>query len=752
MKQIENIFFLILLLSSISCAGDVYLPDFNCDTFLNFQNIKGKDDEYYKEVDWKSSDVNDEHPNSKLFFSCDTEVAEGDIVSKGTFQRKINGKPTSNIMYVHFYKSEMLEPAEDKTYMFCFELISMFSINTFNYFQCTPFKATAKIKPTVEAKLQDMQGKLYFDMMDELSNMIEHVSKKITEQIHEKDVLELLLGGVNDLEIEGEEDVDKSALEVGEIQKNSILEGEDKLDGDKINLKVVGDDGIFFYFRIKKLPFAFLKGIVYKASPDYLRLIILSNNQEYDLYISRFVTEGDSKGDFLKSKYNKELVNILEDISGSKVRYEGTSKTVSEEPPIEEDLPNILQKYKGTNLMSFPLSFMVIHHILRTEHQCLNLKNFTPKDIPEGEEDMEEDESEPIKTFENMDTERWFYVNANNEFTSAGKLFEQQEINYISITSAQEDNLPETDPAIELNNETFNNEVKDVFNEYQTNLKNYAQKFYVLPTIHRKMVVNFYGYEDEFYKSLQIKFITQFFVSEFILPFSGVEDFYQSSKNIVEEVIEHYKEIVLGTDNLPQGDFRITEERFEISVGKVASFLTLNSNLCVKKAEEGAEETDDFMLLEYLSKDGEELNKLRTTLAEGDLCNDEKHEEMKTNEGKIDACTGDMKAMKPILQIIKKKNVGNNKKGFLIKAFEPASAENSKSLSSQYQLFDEYPYNYQDVLDNYLKSTFCHLITSSYQRRKIEDDALAAVFDGSSFGETPKEPKDETKKRKLQIE
>ena len=751
MKQIEKLFFLIILLSSIKCAGEVYLPDFNCETFLFFQNAKGKEDAYYQEVDWKSSEINDVHETSKLFFSCDPEVPEGDIISKGTFQRKINGLPTSNIMYIHFYKSEMMEPEEDKTYMFCFELISMFSINTFNYFQCTPFKATAKIKPENPDKLLEMQGKLYFDMMDELRNMIEHVAQKITEQIHEKDVLDILLGGVADMQIEGGDEVDKSALEVGKFLTDNSLEGKEN-DGEPINKTVVGDDGIFFYFRIRKLPFAFLKGIVYKASPDYLRLIILSNNQEYDLYISRFVTEGDNKAEFLKTKYNKELVNILEDISGTTVRYEGTSKKPVEEVVAEETLPNILHKYKGTNLMSFPLSFMVIHHILRTEHHCLNLQNFTPKDIPEGEENLEEDDSEPVKTFENMDTERWFYINPSDNFTSAGKLFEQQEINFLSIEAAQQDNVAQTDPAIELNAQEFNNEVKDVFNEYQTNLKNYAQKFYVLPNIHRKMVVNFYGYEDEFYKSLQIKFITQFFVSEFILPFSGVADFYESSKNIVDEVIEHYKEIVLGTDNLPQGDFRITEERFEIAIGKVTSFLTLNSSLCVKKPEEGAEETDDFMILEYLSSDVAELNKVRKTLAEGELCNEDKHEEMKDKTGEIIACTGDIAAMRPVLQIIKKKDVGNNKKGFLIKAFEPSSAENNKSLSSQYQLFDEYPYNYQDVLDNYLKSTFCHLITSSYKRRKIEEDVIKGIFDGSSFGEKPKEKEDKAENRKLKID
>ena len=83
-------------------------------------------------------------------------------------------------------------------------------------------------------------------------------------------------------------------------------------------------------------------------------------------------------------------------------------------------------------------------------------------------------------------------------------------------------------------------------------------------------------------------------------------------------------------------------------------------------------------------------------------------------------------------------------------------------MSSQYQLFKEYPYNYQKVLENYLKSTFCHMITSNYGRKndkgeEMEKKNLEQVFLGTIFGPKPEEEtenKGENRKklRRLKIE
>lgn len=281
---------------------------------------------------------------------------------------------------------------------------------------------------------------------------------------------------------------------------------------------------------------------------------------------------------------------------------------------------------------------------------------------------------------------------------------------------------------------------EEVFNEilekYYQNSHNYTIQFYGFKDIHRVLILQLYGYEDEFYKSVQIKFTTQFFVSEFIVPLSNVVDFHNNATNLIDEVLSHYTQVVLSTKDFDLDQNKYDDTKiYKILLKQLNEVINLD-NLCVidnKKIEEDNNEDIDQenksqkkLLYEFkLVKEEYVANKAKcndTDINEDSFKIDEKLEIRNCEENNNDNS-------KTFLKLYDTKV--SNKEGFSLEIFEPSKSNeenNNKSLSSQYQFYKKYPYKYEPILNNYVRSTLCHFMINKYTRKKIDENHIKSVF------------------------
>jgi hypothetical protein len=715
------IFLLITILLEAVKGGEGGDPDEQTETPTkkgDINNIlKQLNDEFvclhYKTfIEAKQEENSDGH---KIDYECSEE-------KQTVVTIKMNAK---NMFEIKFYEAEAIEPKEKNEKitmsMVCFELISNFSVNTYNYFQCDPVTLNLKDKDIIKKKT-------FNGIFEEINKMISHV--KSHDSINFEMVLEHLKSKkTNDSGDEGqtEEQQNDGSHTDGVAEKRFEIKVNEQIEIPEIekfeevftlkeNVKnhlehypeLKGVEGISFNFQFDSHPLVIFKGVIYYSSEEYIRLIFFSHNQEYDIFIKR--NSGELKD------YDEDIKKLLKEILG------------------KETTAN---KYKGTNVMNLALAAVSLNETIKNHHkdqQYILIDCPKPDDEEKGEEEEGDMMSEKI-TYENMDTTKWFY-HENDNLDTFGKLFDDQQ-----ITPKNVDRYPgNTKTADEIEKEQLNEIIKN----YLINQKNYGKFCYGNKILNRKLIVQFFAYDDEFYKSIQVKFITQFFVSEFIIPYSEYNTFEENVQDIMSEVHGHYTSIILGTNHV--------DKQVEIKIDQVEKVILdqlqkLNfikdenpSGFCIKKNQNQDQDQDknknenNFKILMNPSFKDIDITEIKRACdntnqdARKEIEESKQKNESETDSAKITECQDsdvNAKKRKTFLNI-ERIDDGKNK-SYNLSINEPNS-RSKKSITSKYQFYTSYPYDYIPVLVNYVRSTLCRVVQDKYKRVEIPDAEITSIF------------------------
>lgn len=258
---------------------------------------------------------------------------------------------------------------------------------------------------------------------------------------------------------------------------------------------------------------------MFPASDDHIKLIITSANHEYELFISRYVIEGNGTilpDDFILDEYGPELADIFQEILGlnsaindqvKTFRKEGDSALINVKAHIESfSLPlvvstivDFLIAYSGTEKNSSPVKKVV--------QKICNIANIKNKDMCNSKAGSFN------SNFDQITDPNDFLFEDDDE-----QLSPEPGIESMSIENLQEINNLKT------------NHVKMAYAITHSD----AQK-----DKNEMVYVDIYSFDTDFYKSVDVKFHTVNFSSEYLLPWDNEVNFRSSLGHIYEKFIDH---------------------------------------------------------------------------------------------------------------------------------------------------------------------------------------------------------------------
>ena len=718
----------LLLIGSSICVDEEALRDksFTCNIFKKYLGEK--------ETKFEIDKFKDE--GNSFVFSCpETENLRVGHISFG------KEGSTKLMVEVRFGPYEAFKDGNADKSVFCFELVSYFSAKNYNYYQCSPAPTASAItnfaqedsvshfkddlKPLQEG--DSVEGikeyveyfteleTLFEFMTEELNNMVNYIHEKVEPVEGEENVIspEVVMRFLNKLKYTGDNNVTLDEEEANYIRLVPASEKaeEGKVHGTKTMIE--GRDGFAFEYSFEKsggdnvaMTFCRFNGLIYKSSPNYLRLVLTSAVKEYDLYISRYLLTkqgADTKAvDFLLETYGKQINDIITEMlgmgdpNGGETFLGGVFKLNE-----DKDAMNV-------GVMSMPLAGVVVNDVIlgssaegdKVTRLHVPLFNKQYREFLEKVEGLKEkttvlydyestvDGENDNATLETMEITNYF-VQEEGKKPSLGAIYKDLDASQFTMVDFNQ--------ALDPNN--LYNFLAALHNNEQDN---FVMLGYALQKTSRKIFVKLTTFRHEFYKSVNLKFITQFFISEFLVPWSGYNDFKQSVEQVYGKVRAHYDQQVANSMKKAKNSlspFFVYEEVEKLS--KTFNVCMLPGST-VKLAEGVNESTLDCEVPDDKACKVFEV-----------YIHKVKREEARSDQDKIPLCEADEGGQvkdklhyQKIIVLNKKESDGHEMFSLVIsEPFKPNPDSVVKDVSSSYDFFKNYPYDNRPAFINYIESS-----------------------------------------------
>ena len=206
------------------------------------------------------------------------------------------------------------------------------------------------------------------------------------------------------------------------------------------------------------------------------------------------------------------------------------------------------------------------------------------------------------------------------------------------------------------------------------------------------MFVRVFNFEDESYKSFLLVFATQFFVSEFLVPYSSFREVRATLSALASEVHSHHHEVVLSSEQVTEGGVSISAEQILSLLEKLVQAKKLHVCRSISP-----DQPKGSTLIEFRAIRKFKIDQYRSPPEPVSAENCAKKQKVAISVSAIS------ENAKPAFQI----QIFENER-------EAADGRPSKALNSQYKFFKKYPYEYLPVLEKYLESVLNHYHEGEY--------------------------------------
>ena len=534
-------------------------------------------------------------------------------------------------LHVYFYDDD----AKSDPSSLCFEVLETLTVHKTSFFDCFQ-----PVNPSTSEPLNSStpQPQLYEPVFSQvLQSLIKLGQSLQTSQVTFEDVYTLF------------EELNGKSLEVGEISHQS----KDKAQGaaTRFRLKISEKDGVFFIFRLKDQPLVVWRAVVYNASPEYLKLELSGVLNTHELFIQRvFQPSSDSVKVALSKKYEEAIKNIL-----------FSTPVIADPQPL--NLPPVFEPYLKADVLSFPIFAGLIQQLFESPGEGFGYTKLSSK------EDLDPDSLGPGD---------FFFVQKGEKIESLGASFAQFRPEEVSESLVDASTVEET--------------MNRVMGEYLSRFYNKFELTFGISSIHRKMFVRVFNFEDESYKSFLLVFATQFFVSEFLVPYSSFREVRATLSALASEVHSHHHEVVLSSEQVTEGGVSISAEQILSLLEKLVQAKKLHVCRSISP-----DQPKGSTLIEFRAIRKFKIDQYRSPPEPVSAENCAKKQKVAISVSAIS------ENAKPAFQI----QIFENER-------EAADGRPSKALNSQYKFFKKYPYEYLPVLEKYLESVLNHYHEGEY--------------------------------------
>lgn len=709
---------------AVHTEEDLKNGSFTCHIFKAYLNSKTKEFEIVPLQEGKTD----------FEFSCTDDNSVAHIMYGTTESKKL-------VIEIRFGEYEVFGDNGSKS-VYCFELVSYFSAKNYNYYQCSPAPSISAIQNFAneevakkdilamqkgEIDIADEGYKQYIEYFTELDTLYEFMTGELNNMVsYIKDKMEPAAEGEDDKVIEPStvlkflnliKFTGGANLSIGDEAGAHLhlIPASEKPEGlNKVNME--GTDGYAFEYSFAKngedkeanlllSSFCRFTGMVYRSSPNYLRLVISSAVKEYDLYVSRYLLtkQGSDQGamDFLLETYGKQLNDIITEILGVAKPGKGgsffndvfkltddinaTNVNVMSMPLAAVAVNDVILGTKtpdnGVTRIAVPLynkqyKTFLIDHKMQDSTNVLYTYDFDPDPTAEN----------PNLTLETMEIENYF-VKEEGKVPALGAVYKDLDASKFTVIDFNED----------LNPVNLYKHVNNLHNNMQDN---FVILGYAIQGISRKVYVKLTTFRHEFYRSVNLKFITQFFISEFLVPWSGFEDFKQSVNQVFSKVRKHYEDQVSSSKKKQKtklDPFWVYEQ---------LNTLTKTYNVCmIRNKDIAADAVLNPETLDCEVPDGKACKVFEIYVNKVD------RETARSDQNNIPECAKDADGTitdkvhyQKVIVLNKKEMDGHGMFSLVIsEPLKPGANAVVKDVSSSYDFFENYPYDNKDVFVAYMK-------------------------------------------------
>ena len=495
-------------------------------------------------------------------------------------------------------------------------------------------------------------------------------------------------------------------------------------------------DGIYKAFRLESHPLVFFTLKIYRMNTYYYRIILRQGFREFEFYVLRYFennkenderSKADIKKEFLENNYLIYVKNFFESILYTEN---------------QADMSNIVKQcfsFSGMNLNNFEDSGMMMYFstdlisfpIIAVSFENLMLDNgFEKIDL-----ERSKFEAEDGKVIPDLDKEIIFGNGIEYFFYTTKEMKTESD----SFSSFKWDDLV-IDKIIADKKSILESTLQITQNDYISERKNTFTFIFGMPIVNRKIQVILFAFEEGYSPMLLLKFSCQFFVHEFLIPYSSLYELLPTINNIVTEIKKNLMSYVLYfNDGEPseKGEDLTSSEIITI-IKEINSRIEHPLPLCIHSILE--EKDQDFS--ELLGKTSAKFYILKNQLYES-YFTDKAPSEIENCE-KIDKLTNKKLAIEISFA------APQNKPGYSIKIFEPYKNRGKntllndtisvkefvkdKTMISDYQVLKSFPKKHKDIVEKYLKSALGHYLQDVFD--PIDQEMIEKL--GEALGKVEK--------------
>lgn len=547
------------------------------------------------------------------------------------------------LVFVSLYEPET--NTDDNSTLLCFEIHSLFSSATYNFFQCEPLEDE---NPSLD--------NIFNSLGKEITKFFDSISERMTNQITPEDIIDFV-----------------SNIKSNPPAKYNLPDWSIQFDGNQAipveARQYRAEDGAIAWFHFTKFEFIKFKIRAYRASADYLRVTFSSATRELELYVARFPSPktGSLDGGLTSGGKASEIENE----HGEEIYAFFASCLILAEDTKSQTVPEQLKMFENQPV-SFPSAIAIFEQVLTSQERFLRLKE-TP----------EEAKTTPFELYDSKD---FFFLTENDKanIKSLGSMFPDK-LKDVSSSQVETTDLK-------------------VLAEQISNLeKNVYEAGFGDPMTKRKVFMRLFDFEEEFFKSILVKFVHQFFTSEFIIPYSDFNSFYMMVQEVAKEVVRHAQLYVLRSND-------ITLKATPVDLKNVREFIVtglakMQFSTC--KSIDNIDNPDKAdVLLEFRSSRERPNPGVANQVGS---CS--------PNHGRV------------FIRIRKTKIEG--RPGYVLDISEPyvVFQPSKRTLTSSYKFFQAYPYDYIDIIKGYLGSVMSHFAEGKFSKSELHEDKFKTIFE-----------------------
>lgn len=454
----------------------------------------------------------------------------------------------------------------------------------------------------------------------------------------------------------------------------------------------VSDEGLLAWFTFDKLPFGIFQIRIFQFDFHYLRITLKTTLQEFSIDVFRFL---EIKSDLKVEKINELLgTNLNNRLQPIIVLFR---QILAEEniPKFEEYLKEqsvwvqlldpAIQPYVGTQLISFPIAFILLDSLLSKQQ-------FTRLAFTEGQS--------PQSYFSNLG-DHFFYIEKSAK-PEILRLFDQTTLQELTM-------LPISEPL-------------DWKKEFERLTPTRFERVYGHSLSNRKVRIVAYGYDFEGFNAFHIFVESLHFETEYLIAYASISEMHI----IFEQIIVQINEKLLALSSVDRIKLEEGMPTHQLLPGRVKEMLDCGLKgvpLCFKPSESfsiDSEKPEDGISFEYFILETDEAFQ------------------------SIQACDENLETAKR-LAISLTVSSGNDGKMYKLIVHQPSAfirvknpkpeklVDEIKPRISEYSFLASYPETHTSVVDTYIS-----LATKNYlreyqfdkEKKSVEEMLKGMNFDG----------------------